>query len=427
MSARPGEWHLLDHDSDPVPGDPLEVGDEATHYSTVATTISDQATRLRRLAEDDAALKGYYADELQDGMNDLADDLDKIHERFAVAGSELAKLEPALDSARTRTKRALDDAVDAQTTIDANAPSDDPIDPTAPPPTQDEKDADEARDNRHSAAEGALSDARTACRTAMSDFDEIADDVARRIREAADDDMKDSRWDKFKGWVGSIASTLSFVADILGYIALGLTVLAMFIPGLNVLVLVLVLTLGSLLIHTLLAVTDNGSWLDVAFDVVGLLTLGIGNKAIAVARAGRSVTLTRAATTSARSARNAAFARTAWNGGQGFRGVLSMARPSVRAAMRTAYNDEFAAVMGRQVATSTSVSSMLRAGGDREVANLMDDLARIRVDFPNVRVDLDHIRGLQVAAASAGTGMASEALDKTGAGEGLLNLVTGGS
>jgi hypothetical protein len=420
MSARYGEWHLLDHDSDPVPGSPVLVGDEAEHYATVATTIASQARRLRRLAADDAALKGHYADALQEGMNELADDLDKIHDRFEVAGSQLAILEPALDTARLRTKNALDDAVDAQARIDANAPSDDPVDPSAPPPTQADKDAEEDQANRHSAAEADLTRAKTACRTAISDFDEVADDVARKIRAASDDDMKDSRWDKFKGWVGSIASKLSILADILGYLALALTVIAMFIPGLNVLVLVLALTVGSLLIHTLLASTGNGSWVDVAFDVVGLLTLGIGNKALNIAKAGRAVTLTRAASTSARTAESAAFARTAWNGGRGLRGMVSLARPSVRTAMRTAYADEFARVVGRPVATSTTVRSMLRAGGDREVANLMDDLAGIRVDFPGVNVAVNHVKGLRVAAASAGTGLGADLLDKSG----LVDLVT---
>ena len=67
MSApRAGDWHLLGHDSDPVPASPSEVSSEGTHYTTVASTIADQITRLEALAADDAALKGHYAEKLRE-------------------------------------------------------------------------------------------------------------------------------------------------------------------------------------------------------------------------------------------------------------------------------------------------------------------------------------------------------------------------
>lgn len=91
-----------------MPGDPIAVGDEVKHYKLVAEGISDQVRRLRALAVPDAALQGHYADELRSGMDELADDLDKAHHRFATAGSQLALLEPALEIARTITKTQLD-------------------------------------------------------------------------------------------------------------------------------------------------------------------------------------------------------------------------------------------------------------------------------------------------------------------------------
>ena len=110
MSARPGRWDLLGHGSDPVDGDPAEIGSEARHYSQVATKIADQVQRLRTLAQPDEALEGLYADALQESCADLADNLDKIENRFAVVGSELTTYEPAVSTARTRTQTALNDA-----------------------------------------------------------------------------------------------------------------------------------------------------------------------------------------------------------------------------------------------------------------------------------------------------------------------------
>ena len=107
MSGRPGEWHLLGHDADPVPGDVGEVYAEASHYRSIAATITDQIAELRRLAQPDAALKGHYAEALQDGMRELADDLAKAENRFTVVASQLTRLAPELSDARRTTASAL--------------------------------------------------------------------------------------------------------------------------------------------------------------------------------------------------------------------------------------------------------------------------------------------------------------------------------
>ena len=96
--------------------------------------------------------------------------------------------------------------------------------------------------------------------------------------------MKDSRWDKFKDAVGNIADVLDSIADVLSWIGAALTIVALFIPGLNLLVIAAILLAGALLIHGLLAVTGNGSWTDVLMDAIGLATLGMGTRAMALAR-----------------------------------------------------------------------------------------------------------------------------------------------
>lgn len=385
MSARPGDWHLVGRDSDPAPGDPIVVGEEAQHYSTVARQIEGQVRRLNQLAQDDAALKGHYAVELQGACKDLADDLDKMHDRFEMTGSQLAVLQPALETARTKTKAALDAAVDDKADEEKKVANDPQYDTEPQSPF-------------------AKSQPEMDCDSAMSYFDGVADDVARKIKAAADDDMKDSGWDKFKGAVGKISGVLKWVTKIIGFIVLAITVLALFIPGLNVLVVLLVLAVLlaiSLSINTLLAVTDNGSWLDVGLDVVGLLTLGIGTKAIAVAKAGRAITLTRAARPAARIARTQAFQRTAWNGGRGVRGLVSRFRPSVISARSRAYADEFAHVVNRPL-PGISVREAITAPGSRDVATMLKDLRAIRGEFPGVNVAIRHAGGVRAAQGASG-------------------------
>lgn len=101
MSARPGEWHLVGHESDPVPGSPSQVGTEGRHSTAVADTISDQIARLRRLAEPDEALVGHYAEGLQESCSDLADHLAKVEDRFRSTGAALTGFEGDLRTART--------------------------------------------------------------------------------------------------------------------------------------------------------------------------------------------------------------------------------------------------------------------------------------------------------------------------------------
>lgn len=413
MSARPGQWELLGYDSDPVPGSPYDVLDEGLHYSGVASTIQEQILRLRRLAEPDEALVGHYADELTGACNDLADHLGQIEDRFRITGSELRAYEDDLETARTGTKRALDDAEAAKQQMDANAPVDQP--PGAEEPTQAEEDAAEARAGRYSAGSTALGEAKSAATGVMSTFNDRAEAVARTIRDASDDDMKDSGWDKFKGAVGSIASVLDGIADVLGWIATALVIAALFIPGVNLLVAAAIL-LVSLGIHVLLAATDNGSWLDVAFDVVGLLTLGIGSTALTAAKAGRAATLVAAGRSAGRAASAQTLSRASFNGGRGLIGrahssLLRNFSTTVRANMRTAYDDAFRTMTQRSLPNAT-LSQAMRAGVDRSLASLAKDHRLLTRELGEAMIDPAYTKNLQLALTATRTGAVADALPK---------------
>ena len=75
MGRPPGyQWEPLGLDSDPVPGDPGRISQEAAHLASVAKEISDQVARLHKLAQGgtDGALKGQYADKIHSSSKDLA-------------------------------------------------------------------------------------------------------------------------------------------------------------------------------------------------------------------------------------------------------------------------------------------------------------------------------------------------------------------
>lgn len=418
MTARPGEWHLLDHDADPVPGSSYEVATEGRHYSQVATTIAGQISRLRALAEPDAALVGHYAEGLRESCDELAGHLEQIEDRFRTTGSTLVAYAEDLEEARTKTGNALAEAEEAKRQLDANTPLEpDPGLADAPKPQQDAaREAAEARAGRYSQAEGALADAKASCRTAMSAFDERAEEVAKKIRDASDDDMKDSRWDRFKDVVGQIAGVLDSIADVLGWIAVGLTIVALFIPGLNLLVIAAALLLGSLMLHTLLAATGNGSWLDVAFDVLGLATLGIGTTAVAAARVGRAATLAAAGRAAGRQASAQVLTRASFNGGRGLIGgahrfLLRNFSITVRQGMRNAYDDAYRGLVNRPVPGS-SIREGLRAGLDRDLASLVKDHRLLTRELGEAAIDPAYTRNLQRALAATWTSIGTDAASK---------------
>lgn len=89
---------------------------------------------------------------------------------------------------------------------------------------------------------------------------------AGRINDAIEDDVKDGWWDNVKDWVDRHADSIKLVTKVLSYVVTALAIVALFIPGVNILVAVLVLGGFLLAGQTLLAASGNGSWVDVGPD-----------------------------------------------------------------------------------------------------------------------------------------------------------------
>lgn len=81
---RPADWSPL-RGSDPTPGDPDVVADQARHHSDVAAELRAQVSRLRRIGQDDE-LRGQYADSLRRAADDLVGDLQQVERRYAQIG-----------------------------------------------------------------------------------------------------------------------------------------------------------------------------------------------------------------------------------------------------------------------------------------------------------------------------------------------------
>jgi hypothetical protein len=281
------QWEPLGLDSDPVPGDPGQISQEAAHLASVAKQISQQVARLNKLAAGgaDGALKGQYADKIHSSAGDLAGELDKVVGRYQKVSSALNGWIPDLEQAQKLSLQALNDA---------EGPSK-KLNQTVALPSGNNLTAQQKTDvaNYHTAmkqAEGALEAAKALLGRATSLRDTSGSHYAGLIHQASDDSMKDSWWDSFKEWVSHYAWVIKDICTVLEVIATVLAIVALFIPGLDIIAALLWIGFGltalALVGRVMLAATGNGSWLDVALDAFAMLTFGAGKLASGALKAG---------------------------------------------------------------------------------------------------------------------------------------------
>lgn len=271
MTARAGDWSLLDHGSDPVAGDPAAVRSKASYYADMAETIRKEASRLKTLGQD-GDLVGKYAKSLQKDLGDLSGEVDKAYQRYDEVGAALKPFATALDNARAESWGALQDAVRAhgdevaaQNRPQAQAKNDKPL-------TDAEKSQNSARSQAISDANAALGRAKTRLSNALSDLKSAGKKAAEAINDGANDGLKDHHH-----WWDVVVKIIKVVVEILNYAVIVLAVAAIFCTGLGAAI--LLISAVILALDIALAATGNGSWMDVAIDVVGLATCGVGSAA----------------------------------------------------------------------------------------------------------------------------------------------------
>ncbi|MGW7424776.1 putative T7SS-secreted protein [Streptomyces sp. NPDC054813] len=279
-ARRPVEWRPL-AEQDPAPGDVDGIRTESRRLGKLATMISEQVERLTAIGRDTTELKGQYAGALRDKAQELSGRLARTHHRYDHVSGYLGHWAEDLADCQQQADSALDDAKEAQGRIDAHQPPQGTSKKPEKDLTDAERSAETARQHALSRAEDALGAARNKLDRAVRHRDERGSHWAGKIERAISrDGLHDSRWDKFKNWVSDHARLLNDLANLLVWVATVCAVIALFIPGLNILAMIaLGATIGSLLLHTTTAVAGAGSWIDVGLDVFALATFGLGRLA----------------------------------------------------------------------------------------------------------------------------------------------------
>jgi hypothetical protein len=275
--GRPTDWAPLGWDTDPVPGDPNVISQEAAHLASVAEEIISEIAALHKIAAGgaDGALIGKYADKIHSNASDLAGQLGKVTGRYQKVSSALNQWVPDLEDAQRQSVQALSDAEGPYQKLNAAV-----VLPSGSNLTAKQKQDITNYHNAMNQATDQLNAAKALLNKAISFRDERASYYAGVIGSAISDGVKDSWWDQFKNWVSDWSWLIKDICQALEIVATILAVIALFIPGLDILdalllagfILTAVATAGRLL----LAVTGNGSWFDFAMDAFALLTFGAG-------------------------------------------------------------------------------------------------------------------------------------------------------
>jgi len=272
--SRATQWEPL-CGADPTPGVPEEVARAGRHYGAMAEEIDGQVQRLKDIVS--GTLQGGYVQTLTSAAEGLKDDLARTSGRYREVGGTLQQWAPQLNDFQDEAERLRQQAVTAAGDMSDNHEVVTVRPPDAPPPTDGQVAEANARQGRYDDARGDLRRAQGRLLDLTDRRDAAAAKVAADIRQESDDGLANSAWDDFQGWMDRHHEMVSGVAKVLGVIAMAACVVALFVPGLNVLaVAALVASAGSLIGHTALATTGHGSWADVGVDVFAVATMGAG-------------------------------------------------------------------------------------------------------------------------------------------------------
>lgn len=278
MSARPGNWQLLDQPVDPVGGNPTRLDTLIAYYKTMAETITSEAATLTRIGEGDATeLKGEAADAVRSGSRDVATSLTTASRRYVAVRDALTVYGPELDRARSESALALADAESAEgSRVTSQALVDPSVNrPEGAPPLTEQETLDI---DRRTVAIGAASDAAASARgrlnNALAALHDAGQAAAKIITAAWDDGLTDTTGYKIAQF---FIKLLKVLVKVFMWIGVALAVLAFFIPGLGALALAgAVAAVFSLAASTVLAGIGEGSWLDVILAAVSVFLIGAG-------------------------------------------------------------------------------------------------------------------------------------------------------
>ncbi|MFI5842391.1 toxin glutamine deamidase domain-containing protein [Catenuloplanes sp. NPDC051500] len=109
--TRPTDWHVLDLDGDPTPGDPVRVRQLASRFHDFAETAHRAKLAVESLQGDGALLTwvGKSGDAFREQFGDFPNQVTKLYRSHLMVGDALDTFAPELERAQAQADRALAD------------------------------------------------------------------------------------------------------------------------------------------------------------------------------------------------------------------------------------------------------------------------------------------------------------------------------
>ncbi len=284
-----------------VSGDPGLVNAMADHYESVAASIRGAAMKLRSLeagSSSSDALDAFLAKAQQ-----VSASLGKAEGRYGETGSALKTYASELSLAQEAAAPALAnhrDAVDDLAAAERLVERYDQLALVATDEVTKQEHLDQAAAQRAKAddARGRVAIYARRLADAHASVETAANTAIARIDDATDDGLDDTVWDDlgaawdagfaaFQTWMEENDSWISTVVDVLTIVGGALAVASLLIPGVNLVVLAVMVVSVGLAVARFAAGT--GSTLDLVMALISVATLGVGGGLVASTKASLKV------------------------------------------------------------------------------------------------------------------------------------------
>ncbi len=259
VGHRPSDWHVLDLDKDPTPGDPERVRQLARFLHDFADDVSEALRLVKGMAGEGtlAEWAGKSAKVFKEEFSGVPKNLRKLEKSYAMCGDALADYWPKLERAQALADKALAKAREAQAdltsaksklasaeswvgraTKEADKYKDDPTGSKSDADKPDEakvraatrdvqsaKSAQEKAQSDVTSAQNALDAAKKMAADARKMREEAARDAKSKIDEASDAGIQNrSWWEEIGDWFtdnwDNIVAACKIVVAVVGIVAM---------------------------------------------------------------------------------------------------------------------------------------------------------------------------------------------------------------
>lgn len=272
-SQTPGGGNLIEH----LRGDAGEIQTRGQQIVDLGADMSAAWRLISQLVDNGADMEGDAVDKLREVAGEVSGDLSKAAELYAAVGPHILTYGQELETSKSAIDPIVDDLIELWEAYYSLSRAADTAEGAVPREPDDDADADEQSSydtaNANAIAKRGLADDKyDEWVTRAGEYDtewdswhKAFDDAAKNIKEGFSGKIEDS-------WKDDLRGALEFLSNVLAVAGIVLAVLAIVVGGPIIAALAAIVAVATLAVAlTRKLAFDDGSWVDVAFGVIGVI------------------------------------------------------------------------------------------------------------------------------------------------------------